>query len=327
MSSGAPLPEPEDAADHPVQQRALEIFRSGARAGSAWISMAIVVAFFALSYRESTGLSLGSLALAGGAVLFRDLGRWVGARVLGYPDAELLLFPFFRKALPAEGDRTEQWRRGVVILLGPLPGLVIAFALAVAVTFAEAPGLRHAVFVVTVVNAAMLAPLSTFDGGRILDLVVFSRSRWLELVFSLLTVAALALAAWQWSSIVYGILALFGLVASRTRFRVTGAVAAVRARFPSLPVKPVKVPDAAGSALFHAADALVTGATRAMMHKGDVRAAPVYAGLMQQIHDGAVQKPPSAVSSFLLLLAYVGGVGLAASTLVLTFVASGGKAP
>jgi hypothetical protein len=323
MSSDAGLEEAMDPAG--ARAQAIATFRNGARTSSTWAAFIVVAALVALSFRSSAGSSIGLVALIAVTWFLHDLGCWVGIRLLGYPDPELLLLPFFRKALPPEGERVEQWRRGVILLLGPLPCIFVAFVLALAPGFAAVPELRHGIVVITIVSSVGLIPFSSFDGGRILNLVVFSRSRWIELAFSLLTGAALGLGALLWSSWLLGVLAVFALLGARARFRITGAIADMRARFPDLLRKPVKVPEPAVDALFTAADELVTSGARAMMQKSDLRSAPIYAGLMRQIHDGAVQEPPSLLASFLLLLAYVGGIGLAAITLVLaTLAASGG---
>jgi hypothetical protein len=325
MSNLAPL----FVADEPSlgRERAIAAFRNGARTSSAWASLILVAAMVALALATGKGSSLGTVTLVVGALFVRDLGRWIGIHIVGYPDPELLILPFFRRALPAEGDRVEQWKRGVVILLGPLPGLAVAFVLAVVSSFGSSPELRNGIFVITVVNATMLIPLRSFDGGRLLNIVLFSRSRWLELVFSILTAAVLAIAAVRGSSVFWGLLAGFALINAHSRFQLAGAAAGVRADFPDLPRKPVKVPEQAVDMIFAAADRLAAPALRTQMHAGDVRAASLYAGRMLQIHETAVQLPPALLPSLLLLLAYGGGFVLATCSVVMTVLAGKGGAP
>ncbi len=279
------------------RERVIATFRGSTRSSPVWGALIFLGVILAIAMATGTGFSFTVLAVIGGVLLVDDVARWVGMRVLGYSDVDLLVFPFFRKAVPAEGSRVEQWRRGVVILLGPLPGLLVVFVLALFSRGVPSPELRQALFVATFVNAVGLIPLSSFDGGRLLNVVLFSRSRWIELGFSLLTVAALVLAAVRWSTVVWGILALLELNTARVRFQIARAAADVRAAFPDLPRKPVKVPEEAVDALFTAADQLANPALRDQLGAAQPGATSLYASRMVQIHERAVQRPPPLLPS------------------------------
>jgi hypothetical protein len=313
----------EPAADAPfdfksrARDRAVALFRED-RGGSTWSPIIVYAAFLAIAYGSRSGTSLPTIAAVAGAMAFRDLGRFAGVHLLGYPDRELLLLPFLRKTLPAEGDRGERWKQGLIVMLGPLPGLLLAFILAIVTRFVPGKAIGQAILSVTLINAMMLLPLRSFDGGRLLNIVLFSRSRWVELGFALLTAGALFYAASRFDSVIYVLIAVASLLYARSRFQIARASMAIRARRPDLPRKPADVPDDAAGELFDEADTLVPRALSLKARAGDATPAPTYAMTMRRIHDGAVMTPPSAVASLLLLVLYGTGIVLAAATIFVT---------
>ena len=80
------------------------------------------------------------------------------------------------------------------------------------------------------INGFNLLPLAGLDGARLLQHVLFSRRRWLEILFQLC--AALALAAFAITKEVWALLAFvyLMLVILPLRWRVLGAASRLRAR-------------------------------------------------------------------------------------------------
>jgi Zn-dependent protease len=131
------------------------------------------------------------------AVLFvHEMGHYIGMRIFGYRNVKMFFIPLFGAAVSGQRTNAESYQEAIVTLLGPVPGLFLAIALLVA---ALAPGMsvevRHqvnsAAVLLAIINCFNLLPIFPFDGGRLLNQVLFSRNRYLEAVF--LVVASLAL--------------------------------------------------------------------------------------------------------------------------------------
>lgn len=119
------------------------------------------------------------IAVVVGVLVFHEAGHFVAMRVFGYENLKVFFIPFLGAAVSGRASKPGGWRAGVVSLAGPVPGLLLGIAL---VPFAP-PGSLMRVVVVTLVylNGINLLPFLPLDGGRLLNLVIFSRHRLLEL--------------------------------------------------------------------------------------------------------------------------------------------------
>src|SRR5579872_3095500 len=82
-----------------------------------------------------------------------------------------------------ESARVAAWKQGVVLLLGPVPGIVVAFALGLQSELS--PLARETAISLVSINGFNLLPMAGLDGARLLEHVLFSRRRWLAIGFQL----------------------------------------------------------------------------------------------------------------------------------------------
>ncbi len=152
--------------------------------------------FVALGMRDSP---VAFIVLLVGAVFFHELGHYLGMKLFGYRNVRMFFIPFFGAAVSGQNCRAKGYQEAIVTLLGPVPGLIVAAGL---LLLARHPGFDHemrlelvrAALLFGFLNAFNLLPIYPLDGGRLLNQLLFSRNRYLEVVFQL--VAALALIAY-----------------------------------------------------------------------------------------------------------------------------------
>ena len=168
---------------------AMKALRSRSR-WSAALVLLVSFALFILVRQQQSGSTRGLVILLG-VLLFHELGHYAGMRVFGYRDVRMFFIPFFGAAVSGKRGDVAPWKEGIVLLLGPVPGIAVAFALAMngAIT---SPGVRPVAFSLVTINAFNLLPLAGLDGARLLQHVLFSRRRWLEVLFQLCVALALA---------------------------------------------------------------------------------------------------------------------------------------
>jgi len=159
------------------------------------------------------------------------------------------------------------------------------------------------------INTFNLLPLAGLDGARLLQHVLFSRHRWLELGFQGCAAAAAGFLAVRWQTVALGILAYLMIIILPYRSRLLKAAAQIRATNPSLPVDPAELDGEAGHAIFFAARQVVTE-----RHRGRVG---TVAAAMEQILDAAVARRPSWHESLLLGFALFFSFVLGLAALVL----------
>jgi len=134
-------------------------------------------------------------------LVFHEAGHLVAMRIFGYRDVNVFFVPFLGALATADGKPwgIAPWKRALVSIAGPLPGIFLAVALWACVFAFHLPGwiLWKGVLVLALLNLFNLLPLGDLDGGQFLQSVLFSRFPRAELVFRLAgTVGLAALGLW-----------------------------------------------------------------------------------------------------------------------------------
>ncbi len=150
------------------------------------------------------------------ALLFHELGHLTAMRLFGSRDTSLLFIPMFGGAA-VQNDRTlvKPWQEVIILLAGPLPGIIIGLALAAYAIVA--PG-SPAIVVTTaatllLLNAFNLLPVMPLDGGQLLNVALLARFPHCAALFKGLSGVALIAAGWYWGlGVLLGMLGLFILL-------------------------------------------------------------------------------------------------------------------
>lgn len=305
-SHGSGPVEANRAADAPEARAFEDKYRAAREAlnappkSSQGLVLVISMVLFGLSV--SGGSPVRQIVVTLVVLLFHELGHYVGMRAFGYRDVRMFFIPFFGAAVSGKPHGTKAWNDGVVSLLGPLPGIFLAFALAV-VWRAPSAAERDIITTLLVINVLNLLPLGGFDGSRFLQRVLFSRHRYLEVAFLTLAGVALLLLAITRKMWVIAIFAYLGLVVVPLRHRVLRAAHGLKRRLVRVE-DARKLDDELGYAVYLAAREVARPSHRG---KPDVVSA-----LMEQIVE-ATRPPPGALATMGLLAGWLSGFVVASA--------------
>lgn len=126
------------------------------------------------------------------AILFvHELGHLLGMRAFGYRDLNILFIPFFGAAATGRARNVAAYKKGIISLLGPVPGIVIGAGLFVFYVRTGHQTAFDAATMFVVINLFNLLPFLPLDGGHLMRDVLFGRNRHVETAFRV--VASLAL--------------------------------------------------------------------------------------------------------------------------------------
>jgi hypothetical protein len=224
-------------------------------------------------------------------------------RVFGYRDVKMFFIPFFGAAVSGKRGDVAAWKQGIVLLLGPVPGIALGFAIGLEARGGLSSDMREVALTLVAVNLFNLLPIAGLDGARLLQLVLFSRRRWLEIAFQTFAGLAAAALALSWQSIGLGVFAAFMLMVLPFRWRVLKAADRVAAAGVPLPTDAAALDGEAGRIVF-------LEARGALSPQAQGKPASL-AGAMTQVLDAAIAKRPSAEASIglgvTLLVAFVIG--------------------
>ncbi|HET9316161.1 MAG TPA: site-2 protease family protein [Vicinamibacteria bacterium] len=166
---------------------------------SSWTTAVIVlVASFALflgaagtSEAGRFGFSWRWLGILVPILLFHEAGHWVAMRVFGYRNLRMFFIPFLGAAVSGRHYNVPGWKKAIVSLAGPLPGIVVGTLLGALGLLLRQPLTVEIAVTALVVNAINLLPVLPLDGGWVVQAIAASRSVLWETAFRVFAVAGL----------------------------------------------------------------------------------------------------------------------------------------
>lgn len=195
-----------------------------------WIKNVFILAislliFFQLGFFEGGLHSVLMLILV---LLVHETGHLIGMRLFGYKNVQMFFIPFFGAAVSGESRNVATYKKAVISLLGPLPGIIIGCVLMFMYAATGFDDYLNTAGMFLIINCFNLLPFFPLDGGRFLYLVIFSRNRFLELVFKIFAALALMLVGYALGAWLLALLGVFGLLAVKIPFKLSKIAKHVR---------------------------------------------------------------------------------------------------
>lgn len=124
-------------------------------------------------------------------LLFHEAGHWVAMRVCKYRNLRMFFIPFFGAAVTGQNWNVPGWKKALVSLAGPMPGIFLGSALALVAMFVKIAWIKTLALILLALNGFNLLPVLPLDGGHVLHAVLFCRHRWLDGAFRVMAVLGL----------------------------------------------------------------------------------------------------------------------------------------
>jgi Zn-dependent protease len=232
------------------QRRILAEVEELSRRKSGWLFniglLAVSVALFFTVGRFTWGWHVVLLILI--VVLVHEAGHYAGMKLFGYSDVSMFFIPFFGGAVSGRSADVPGWKRALVALMGPVPGLALGIGCVLVCRAPELKFLSRLGPAFLLINGFNLLPFYPLDGGHLLNEVVFCRSRYLALGVRVLGGLVLALAgllAGYWVLIALGCIAV---LFSSGSFKIAGLADRLRGSIPrEEPPAPGRIPPGAAA--------------------------------------------------------------------------------
>lgn len=148
--------------------------------------IATLLAFTAVFGRENPAMTVAMLL---GLIAVHEFGHWVMMKLFGYQRMGRFFVPFVGPLGRGRKMHAPPWQQLMVILAGPLPGMIFGLGVVVAGFFVtDFPmWLRDLGGLALALNAFQLLPFLPLDGGKAVDLLIF---RDLPILRPLFTIAS-----------------------------------------------------------------------------------------------------------------------------------------
>lgn len=126
-------------------------------------------------------------------LLLHELGHYLAMRIFHYRNLRMFFIPFLGAAVSGQHYNVPGWKKAIVYLMGPVPGIFLGVVLGCVGLFLHHALLTKVAMFTLLLNGFNLLPVLPLDGGWVMHSLLFSRHYLLDTGFRIL--AALALIA------------------------------------------------------------------------------------------------------------------------------------
>ncbi|MBN1269689.1 MAG: tetratricopeptide repeat protein [Kiritimatiellae bacterium] len=167
-----------------------------------------------------------------GILLVHELGHLLGMKLFGYRNRQILFMPFLGAAAMGTKEDATPTQQFVVLLLGPVPGIVLGIiCLSLSGVF-EAAWLSEVGIMAIAINYINLLPFMPLDGGRIVETLFLSRFPRAQFVLSVVSTAIFLLVYTLTRETIFLILGILFALSLQTRWQSSAAERRVRRILP-----------------------------------------------------------------------------------------------
>jgi len=124
-----------------------------------------------------------ALLMIAGILLVHEAGHYVAMRVFKYRNVQMFFIPLLGAAVSGHNYTAPGWKKVIVALMGPLPGIVIGGILGIIGAIKGDDTLTTLAIMCVFLNGIQLLPLLPLDGGRVVHAILFVRHYSLEALF------------------------------------------------------------------------------------------------------------------------------------------------
>ncbi|MFL5338948.1 MAG: site-2 protease family protein, partial [Gemmataceae bacterium] len=286
-ADGEPALDPSDAAV------LAELDRLQRRKAGIWTGLLTLAISLVLFVAASKATKLWDVVwMLIPILLFHEAGHYVAMRLFGYRNLRMFFIPFLGAAVTGRHYNVAGWKKAIVALAGPVPGIVLGIAIGAVGLHLHRPQVTSAAALMLFLNGFNLVPILPLDGGWVVHTVLFVRHPVLDGVFRLLAIAALFGIGLLVEDKVLYVLPGLMLLGLPSTWRIARTAHRLRAEHtPAMSPDSQSIPPESALRILHA---LRGGVPRKFQ-------ANLMAKLVAQVFEMLNARPPGAVASLALL--------------------------
>jgi hypothetical protein len=164
-----------------------------------------------------------------GVLFVHEMGHFIAMKAFGYRNLRMFFIPLFGAAVTGKNYNVPGWKKAIVSLMGPAPGILLGVVLGIyGIAFHQLMLVRAALIAIFI-NGLNLLPILPFDGGWIMYAVLFSRHYVLDAVFRGVAGGVLILLAVSRGERIFTVLGIFILLTLPVSLRLSRVANELRA--------------------------------------------------------------------------------------------------
>lgn len=135
-------------------------------------------------------------------LLIHEFGHFFAMKAFNYSNVKLFVLPLLGAYVSGKKSMISQKQMSVVILAGPLPGIIIGFCLLLNNLYYPNERLEMLGNIFFILNVFNLLPFIPLDGGRLLETLFISHNHAIRVVFTVISITALTFLAVSTTSLI-----------------------------------------------------------------------------------------------------------------------------
>lgn len=182
---------------YPEKPQLIEKERKGGLALTVF-SMLLFAFSFMLLFDDNYYFVLLLVVVVG----IHEMGHFTFMKIFKYKHVKMLFVPLMGAFVQGKKDVYSQKQSSIVLLAGPIPGIILGVACLLLSESLELPILIQAGILFLFLNILNLVPLDPLDGGQLVRVLFFEKQELFQLIFALISsVAMIGIGFWMGSFI------------------------------------------------------------------------------------------------------------------------------
>lgn len=153
------------------------------------ISLVIYAFLFYTIFDKNTSYLAALLVV----LLIHELGHFFAMKLFNYSNVKLFFIPLLGAYVSGKKTIISQRQMSIVILAGPLPGIMIGFCLFIVNSLYPNEQLGMLANIFLFLNLFNLLPFMPLDGGRLIEVLFLKQNHSIRTVFTIISIAGLAI--------------------------------------------------------------------------------------------------------------------------------------
>ena len=155
------------------------------------ISLAIYGVLFLLIFKIEPVYIAALLVV----LLIHEFGHFFAMKAFNYTNVKLFVLPMLGAYVTGKKTLISQRQMSIVILAGPIPGIIIGTCLLISTQYYPNEKIHMLGNIFLFLNLFNLLPFVPLDGGRLLETLFINHNHVLRVVFTIISIIALAILA------------------------------------------------------------------------------------------------------------------------------------
>ena len=128
-------------------------------------------------------------------LLIHEFGHFFAMKAFNYSNVKLFILPLLGAYVTGKKSLISQLQMSIVILAGPVPGIIIGFCLLLTNFYYPNERVEMLGNIFFLLNLFNLLPFVPLDGGRLLETLFVNHNHTIRVVFTIISIMALAVLA------------------------------------------------------------------------------------------------------------------------------------